>query len=193
MACTSCLQVSLPSCPSQIAVNGGLSPSTMYRWEIENKFGQIFNGITTTDATGLLAINIIDDPYIPKGSFMSFSGPFILKVYRYISVYEIETAQFVIETIAYDCAELRFRDYLPSISYFDPDAPIYVPPITTPIEVTFINQTVVVVTHGLGYKPFVTILDETNEVILPLAIVHDSNNQFTVTFDVASSGTIIYR
>jgi hypothetical protein len=194
LSCNSCIAVSLPQCPGAIVINGGLDPNQQYRYEITDKFGRVYNGISTTDATGLFAINIVDNPDIPKGAFMSFSGTFILKAYKYLSAYEIQNAQFTVSDANYDCAELRFKDYSPSISYFDPDAPIYVPPASiTPIEVHFTNQTSVVVTHGLGYKPFVQILDNTDELILPNSIIHNNNNQFTVTFSIATTGTISYR
>lgn len=192
MNCEKCLNILLPSCPSQIVLNGGLDPNTRYRWEITDKFERIYNGVSDTDATGLLAINIQDNPDVPKGAFMPFSGSFVLKAYRYLSAYEIQAVQFVVDTANYDCAELRFKDYSPASSYFDPDAPMYVPPFIIPIEVAFTNQTTVVVTHNLGYKPFVQIFD-TSDNVIGGDVQHNSNNQFTVTFDSPTSGTIIYR
>lgn len=61
----------------------------------------------------------------------------------------------------------------------------------TRYEETFTDQTSVTVDHNLGYKPHVTVLDGTNSVIIPDSIVHNTDNQLTITFSVATSGTII--
>lgn len=192
MSCLSCLSVSLPQCPAQLVLNAGLEVNTRYRWEITDKFSHVFNGITDSDATGLLAINIQDDPDIPKGLFMPFSGSFVLKAYKYLSPYEIENAQFIVNTVGYDCAELMFKDYKPATSYFDPNAPVYVPPFIQPIEVSFINQTSVTVVHGLGYRPFIFVEDLLGNII-GCDVIHTSNNAFTISFDSATSGSVFYR
>jgi len=57
--------------------------------------------------------------------------------------------------------------------------------------VPFTNQTIVVVEHTFGLFPVVTVLDENNAVILANAITHDLTSQFTVTFALPQSGTII--
>ncbi|GEM_PF-3193879 len=56
---------------------------------------------------------------------------------------------------------------------------------------TFTSATSVVVNHNLGYKPIVW-LEDTNGAILFGVVKHTSNNSFTVTFQVAQSGTIHY-
>lgn len=192
MACISCLSVLLPSCPNQLIVNGGLDVDTMYRWEITDKFNHTYNGVTTTDATGLLAINIQDDPDIPNGLFMPFSGSFVLKAYKYLSPYEIENAQFVVNTVGYDCAELMFKDYKPATSYFDPNAPVYVPPFIQPLSFEFTNETEVTVTHNLGYKPF-KFVQNLLGVQIGCTVTNSSNNAFTLNFDSPTSGTVYYR
>ena len=53
----------------------------------------------------------------------------------------------------------------------------------------FTNQSTVVVTHNLGYKPSVTIIDTSNDVVEG-SIVYDSDNQLTVTLSATTSGTI---
>ena len=65
---------------------------------------------------------------------------------------------------------------------------------TSPIYLTqgFTGQTSVVVTHNLGVYPLVQLLDTTNTMFIPLNIVYNSLNQFTVTFSTSTSGTIIY-
>jgi hypothetical protein len=190
--CPTCLKVALPSCPPQIVVNGGLEVNSRYRWEITDKFENIYNGVTDTDATGLLQINIQDDVDIPKGLFNSFSGVFILKVYSFLSQFEVDPASFTVGDIVYDCVELKFKNYRPQSSYFDPNAPVYVPPFIEPIAFAFTDQFIVVVLHELGYRPFVQIEDELGNIIGG-DVHHDSNDQFTVTFDSSTSGTIYYR
>lgn len=55
---------------------------------------------------------------------------------------------------------------------------------------TFTGQTSVTVTHNFGTYPNVQILDGTS-VAIPLSIVNNTLNDFTVTFSVATSGSII--
>jgi len=192
VACSSCLSVSLPSCPAQLILNAGLIANTKYRWEIKDKHNIVYNGVTTTDATGLLQISVADNPDIPKGLFMSFSGSFILKVYVWVSDYQVQNAQFFIASTTYDCAELMFKNYMPSVSYFDPDAPVYIPPIIEPIAVEFTDQTTVTVTHNLGYHPFIFIEDDDGNIIGG-NVQHTDNNEFVVSFDSSTSGTIYYK
>ncbi len=193
MACSSCISITLPQCPEQIVVNAGLLSNTQYRWEMTDKFDKIYNGISITDGTGILAIDVIDNADIPKGLFMPFSGVFILKAYQWISAFVLgDAAQFTVNDVDYDCVELRFRDYRPSVSYFDPNMPVYVSPIATPTIVEFTNQTTITVNHNLHYRPFVTIYDLDANVIGG-NIQHTSNDQFVVTFESSESGTIYYR
>ena len=56
---------------------------------------------------------------------------------------------------------------------------------------TFTSKTTVVVTHGFGAYPVVQIINNSGAVIIPLSIVNNSTSQFTVTFSVSTSGTII--
>lgn len=55
---------------------------------------------------------------------------------------------------------------------------------------SFVSATTVVVTHGLNKFPSVTVVDSSNNVILPDNIVYDNANQITVTFDTATTGQI---
>lgn len=57
---------------------------------------------------------------------------------------------------------------------------------------TFTNQTSVTITHNLGHYPIVQILDGSNNLIIPDTLSHGSVNAFTVTFNPALTGTIIY-
>ena len=58
-------------------------------------------------------------------------------------------------------------------------------------SVGFSNQTSVVVIHGFGAFPIVQVMDSSGVVLVPLSIVNDSINQFTVSFVEQVSGTII--
>lgn len=58
-------------------------------------------------------------------------------------------------------------------------------------EEPFTDKTSVTVNHDLGHKPNITVLDDTNAVIIPDSIVHNTDNQATITFSIATSGTII--
>jgi hypothetical protein len=94
----------------------------------------------------------------------------------------------------------------PGLDVDEPDEPMMIPgpfgpsgppgptgPTVAPGYVTqpFLNQTSVTVTHNLGSYPEVQIIDSTLAVLIPLTIVHNSINDFTVTFAVLTSGTII--
>ena len=47
------------------------------------------------------------------------------------------------------------------------------------------------VNHGLGSKPFIQVYDGSDQIVNPTSITHDSNNQATITFTVAQSGSAI--
>jgi hypothetical protein len=55
----------------------------------------------------------------------------------------------------------------------------------------FTAETTVVVAHNLGAYPIVQVIDGDKEVLIPQAIVHTSVDSLTVTFSVATSGTIL--
>lgn len=54
----------------------------------------------------------------------------------------------------------------------------------------FTNQTTVVVVHNLNKFPSVTVVDTSENVILPDNIKYDNANQITVSFDTPTSGKI---
>ena len=58
---------------------------------------------------------------------------------------------------------------------------------------TYSGVTYSTVTHNFGKYPIVQVLDNTNSVIIPYSIKHNSVNDFTVTFTPISTGTIISR
>lgn len=67
-------------------------------------------------------------------------------------------------------------------------------PTTPPnsyISQSFTTQTSVTVTHIFGCYPVVQIVDNTGAVIIPLSIVNNSVDDFTVTFPIERTGTIL--
>jgi len=56
---------------------------------------------------------------------------------------------------------------------------------------TFTNQTSINVVHGFGVYPVVQVVDSTGAVVIPLSITNNTLNDFTVTFSVATTGTIL--
>ena len=50
----------------------------------------------------------------------------------------------------------------------------------------------ITVTHNLGYKPMVQVLDSTNSLIIPGSLTHNSNLDFTVAFSTLTAGTILF-
>lgn len=56
---------------------------------------------------------------------------------------------------------------------------------------TFSGQTSVNVVHNFSTYPNVQVIDNTGAVIIPLSIVNNTLNDFTVTFDASTSGSII--
>jgi len=56
---------------------------------------------------------------------------------------------------------------------------------------TFTNQTSVNVIHNFGTYPVVAVLDSNGVTMIPMGITNNTLNDFTVTFSVSTSGTII--
>lgn len=61
-----------------------------------------------------------------------------------------------------------------------------------PLRVDFVGETAVNVTHNLGWYPLIQFIDETGAVRVPLTITHNSVNDFTVSFGMPTTGSIIY-
>lgn len=55
----------------------------------------------------------------------------------------------------------------------------------------FAGETSINVAHNFGAYPVVNVVDDTNSVLVPLSIVHNTINDFTVTFSSAKSGWIV--
>jgi hypothetical protein len=58
-------------------------------------------------------------------------------------------------------------------------------------EVAFSGQTSVNVVHNFGAYPVVQVVDNTGAVFVPLSIVNNTVNDFTATFAISTTGTII--
>ena len=63
--------------------------------------------------------------------------------------------------------------------------------ISEAVEQDFTSQTSVLVTHNFGNFPVVQVLGSSDEVLIPLTIIHASVNAFTVTFTSSTTGKII--
>lgn len=77
MNCNSCFQDYLAKCNLSIQVYAQLSPLSDYRWIIEDKFGNLYQGEFTTDADGFWQILVAD---LPPGMLTQYSGDFTLQV-----------------------------------------------------------------------------------------------------------------
>lgn len=56
---------------------------------------------------------------------------------------------------------------------------------------TFTAQTSVNVVHNLGTYPIVQVMDNTNALLIPLSVTHNTTNDFTVTFASSTTGRIV--
>ncbi len=63
---------------------------------------------------------------------------------------------------------------------------------SAPLEVDFSNVSIVVITHNLGYKPFIYIITDDNEQSF-CDINYDNDNQVTLTFQNSLTGTAYIR
>lgn len=61
----------------------------------------------------------------------------------------------------------------------------------TYINTSFTSQTSVTVTHNIGHFPLVQVADNTGNVFIPLSIIHNSINDFTITFSSSTTGNIL--
>jgi hypothetical protein len=63
--------------------------------------------------------------------------------------------------------------------------------VTAYSSTSFTNQTSVNVTHNFGQYPVVQVIDNTGAALVPLSIVNNTVNDFTVTLASSTTGTII--
>ena len=64
-------------------------------------------------------------------------------------------------------------------------------PATAAVETSVTATTSQVVSHNLGYRPIVQVVDSAG-FVLDAQIQHLNTNQFQVTFNATQSGSIIY-
>ena len=56
---------------------------------------------------------------------------------------------------------------------------------------SFSGQTSVTVIHNFGTYPLVQVIDNTGAMLIPLAVINNTINDFTVTFNASTTGTIM--
>ena len=120
-----CFETVLPSCPDLIVLNVGLEAATAYRWEITTRHNITYNGEATTDAEGLLKIDIAD-PGLPAGLLNEFAGNCELQLWELQSETEVAAVLFSIGDVDYQCLSLQFKKYSPQLTQADTEAPVYV-------------------------------------------------------------------
>lgn len=59
------------------------------------------------------------------------------------------------------------------------------------LTTSFTNQASINVVHNFNGYPVINVLDNSDDVLVPLTITHNSLNDFTVTFTSSSTGKII--
>ena len=67
------------------------------------------------------------------------------------------------------------------------------PSSSATVAVPISSVTTYTVTHNLGYYPLVQILNSSGFMVIPNSLFHTDMNNFTVTFTLPVTGTIIYR
>lgn len=76
--CHSCYDAFLSNCPTGITVNAGLTPGDSYKWQITDKFGNVYQNTVVADVyTGEIVIASTD---LPDGFLTAFNGDFKLQI-----------------------------------------------------------------------------------------------------------------
>jgi hypothetical protein len=106
MACSKgCFEVVLKSCTDEIYVLAGLTPSTNYYWVIENRHGNIYQRLVTTDVQGGLTI---DTTVLPVGSFNKHAGFLKLKIKEGNNYANI--VNFIFGNEQYSCVHINLSE-----------------------------------------------------------------------------------
>jgi hypothetical protein len=103
MVCPTCYQDYISKCSNSIIVNAQLDPDTDFAWQLEDKFGNLYGGILTTDGDGLAVLDISE---LPEGLFTPHSGFFTL---RLLGITNGGNETLTIGSTAYDCIEFDVR------------------------------------------------------------------------------------
>lgn len=77
MSCSACFNDYLINCQDAITINAPLAPSTEYKWNIRDKFNNVYEGDFTTDVAGAWSINVAD---LPAGLINQHAGDYKLTV-----------------------------------------------------------------------------------------------------------------
>jgi hypothetical protein len=111
MACSKgCFEVVLKSCTDVIYVLAGLTPSADYYWVIENRHGNIYQRLVTTDIQGVLTI---DTTVLPIGSFNKHAGFLKLKIKdgnNYANVVNLTFGNEVYSCVQINLAEIDIEE-----------------------------------------------------------------------------------
>lgn len=101
-SCTCCCYEDFISdCIDSFTIDAGLTPETEYKVIIENKFGQLYIEMITTDAEGVL---IIDLAQYPEGMFNVYAGNFNIRV-----VLDCDDQPLVFDGKEYTCIDLTVK------------------------------------------------------------------------------------
>jgi hypothetical protein len=85
MNCDTSYSIELAECPDTIQVTAGLSANTSYTWLIEDKNGNEYYEVSTTNASGRLSIDcsVFPDGYLNRGA-----GFFTITIYSRFPYYQ---------------------------------------------------------------------------------------------------------
>jgi len=64
-------------------------------------------------------------------------------------------------------------------------------PVSSYLVTPFTNVASILVTHNFDKYPVVNVIDNTGETVVPLTIIYDSLNAFTVTFSANTTGNVL--
>jgi hypothetical protein len=135
MGCTECYEISLPACVDSILVKAGLLANANYTWVIEDKFGNKYSKLVTTDVAGFLTILLSD---LPTGLLNPYAGTLTLTILNALG----ETVSFNYNSEVYECVSFSMFDSEGSLEAIIPDpADTITAPNATPDPAQYIDQT----------------------------------------------------
>lgn len=197
MDCKSYYEVELAKCPEQIIVKANFPAGYDLYWLLKDSLGNLFQRKVTTNDQGYL---IIDPETLPPGLFAPYRAAFQLKI-RNGNDYQ-QPVTFIFGDTQYSCVSLKFIDVdyvegdgsdLNVIEFktpFVPDDNNPPPSGSSPIVVSFINQTTVVYQHNLGR--FVSVhAFELNGNEIDAEVDNTDTNTVTVSFNTPYTGRLL--
>lgn len=94
----------LTNCGTEIVLNAALVAGDPYRWEIQDKFGNIYAGEANADPYGTsLTIDLTDPAEVPTGLINAYGGTYTLKLFS-----TVDECRQVIFKMARYYTEVRF-------------------------------------------------------------------------------------